>query len=112
MGVRLHLRAGWQTKILRERYELKKVKAKDKQVFESHAIDAWVLAASVMGAAQPACKQLHCTSTIRLNRRQLHMLQFAKGGVRRPQGGTRSLGVKRGALVRHPKVWSLLRRWI
>ena len=31
------------------------------------------------------------------------MLQFAKGGVRRRQGGTRSLGFKRGSYVKHCK---------
>ena len=31
------------------------------------------------------------------------MLQFAKGGVRRRQGGMRSLGFKRGSYVKHPK---------
>jgi hypothetical protein len=103
IGLRLHLREGWQTKALREQHGLKKVKSKAKQVFESHAIDAWVLATSVTGAPQPTCTRLHYTTTIRLDRRQLHMLQFAKGGVRRPQGGTRSLGFKRGTLVRHPK---------
>lgn len=103
MGLSLHLREGWQTKVLREQYGLKKDKAKDKQVFESHAVDAWVLAASVSGAGKPTCTRLHYIRTIQLNRRQLHMLQFAKGGVRRPQGGTRSLGLKRGTLVHHPK---------
>jgi len=31
------------------------------------------------------------------------MLQFSKGGVRRRQGGTLSLGLKKGTLVRHVK---------
>jgi hypothetical protein len=38
-----------------------------------------------------------------LHRRQLHRLQAEKGGQRKPYGGTRSLGLKRGTLVRHPK---------
>src|SRR5207244_5905404 len=39
----------------------------------------------------------------RLHRRQLHRLEASKGGKRLPYGGTRSLGLKRGTLVRHPK---------
>lgn len=39
---------------------------------------------------------------IRLHRRQLHALQ-PKKGVRREYGGTRSLGLKRGALVENKK---------
>jgi hypothetical protein len=38
-----------------------------------------------------------------LHRRQLQKLQAAKGGVRRPEGSTRSLGLKRGTIVVHPK---------
>jgi hypothetical protein len=30
-------------------------------------------------------------------------LQPAKGGIRKPYGGTLSLGLKRGSLVKHPK---------
>src|SRR5215469_8808396 len=52
MGVRLHLREGWQTKALREQYSLSKTKSKAKPVFASHAVDAWVLAASISGAQQ------------------------------------------------------------
>jgi hypothetical protein len=35
------------------------------------------------------------------HRRQLHRLEAAKGGRRQPYGGTLSLGLKRGTLVRH-----------
>jgi len=40
---------------------------------------------------------------LRFHRRQLHHLQFSKGGKRLKYGGTRSLGLKRGSLVIHPK---------
>jgi hypothetical protein len=36
-------------------------------------------------------------------RRQLHRLQFEKGGIHKPYGGTRSNGFKRGRLVKHLK---------
>jgi RRXRR protein len=103
MGLRLHLREGWQIKDLRERYGLMKTKSKSKQSFESHAVDAWVLASSVSGAAHPTCLRLWYLVPVRLHRRQLHRFQATKGGVRAPYGGTRSLGLKRGTLVRHPK---------
>jgi hypothetical protein len=38
-----------------------------------------------------------------LHRRQLHRLEADAGGKRKPYGGTRSLWLKRGTLVRHPK---------
>jgi hypothetical protein len=103
MGVRLHLREGWQTKALRDHYTLSKTSSKAKPVFASHAVDAWVLAASVGGARQPTCQRLWYVVPARLHRRQLHRLEPAKGGVRSPYGGTRSLGVKRGTVVRHAR---------
>ncbi|GHO80794.1 hypothetical protein KSD_85650 [Ktedonobacter sp. SOSP1-85] len=103
MGLTLHLREGWQTKELREQHGLKKTKSKSKQSFESHTVDSWVLAASISGAEHPTCTRLWYMVPAILHRRQLHRLQASKGGVRKPYGGTRSLGVKRGTLVKHKK---------
>jgi hypothetical protein len=101
MGLTVHLRAGWQTKELREQYGLKKTKSKSKQSFASHAVDSWVLAASVSGAEKPTCTRLWYLVPAVLHRRQLQRLQASKGGRRKPYGGTRSLGLKRGTVVRH-----------
>lgn len=106
MGLIVHLNQGYQTADLRARYGLKKTKSKSKQSFESHAVDSWVMAASVTGASHPTEKRLYYISEIRLYRRQLHRFQPEKGGIRKPYGGTRSLGLKRGTLVNHPK-WGL-----
>lgn len=103
LGLTLHLKQGHETKDLRTHFELTKTKQKDKQAFNSHCVDSWVLAASVSGASKPTEKRLHYTTEIRLHRRQLHRLQPEKGGSRKPYGGTMSLGLKRGALVNHPK---------
>jgi hypothetical protein len=103
MGLCVHLRQGWQTKELRERYGLEKTKEKAKPCFTSHAVDAWVLAAEISGAVAPTCTDLFYLVPVRLHRRQLHAFQPAKGGRRRPYGGTRSQGLKRGTLVVHPK---------
>lgn len=103
MGLSVHLREGWQTKALRERFGLKKTKSKRQQSFASHAVDSWVLAASVSGASTPTCTQLWYVVPARLHRRQLHRLQACKGGERKPYGGIRSLGLKRGTLVIHPR---------
>jgi hypothetical protein len=102
MGVTLHLKAGWQTKALREQYGLTKTKDKSAHTFASHAVDAWVLAASISGADKPSCTRLWYVVPAILHRRQLHRLKPAKGGKRPRYGGTRSLGIKRGTLVRHP----------
>ncbi|GIV97766.1 MAG: hypothetical protein KatS3mg057_2423 [Herpetosiphonaceae bacterium] len=103
MGLAVWKYEGWQTKEARDRFGLKKSKSKSRRSFESHAVDAWVLAATVSGATAPTWMRLWYVTTIRLHRRQLHRLQPAKGGKRAPYGGTRSLGLKRGTLVRHPR---------
>lgn len=103
MGLTLHLREGWQTKELREQFGLKKSSSKSRQSFDSHAVDGWVLAASVSGATHPRCTRLWYLVPAVLHRRQLHRFQASTGGERKPYGGTRSLGLKRGTLVRHPK---------
>jgi RRXRR protein len=103
MGLTVHLTQGWQTKEWREKYGLKKTKSKSKPSFESHAVDAWVMAASVSGAPQPTCQRLWYLVPAILHRRQLHRLQACKGGERKPYGSTRSLGLKRGTLLRHAK---------
>jgi hypothetical protein len=103
MGLTVHTRQGWQTQQLREQYGLKKTKSKSKQCFESHCVDAWALAASISGASHPTCTRVWYVVPVRLHRRQLHRFKASKGGRRKPYGGTRSLGLKRGTLVRHPK---------
>jgi len=103
MELAVHLRQGWQTKQLREMYGSRRRKSKSQQSFDSHAVDSWVLAASVSGAKKPTCRRLWYVVPALLHRRQLHRLQASKGGIRKPYGGTRSLGLKRGTVVRHPK---------
>jgi hypothetical protein len=96
-------RSGWETKRMRDTLGLEKIGNKMAEVFGAHCVDSWVLASSVVGGAIPDNTRLLCVTPFRLHRRQLHALQPAKGGVRRPYGGTRSLGFKRGSLVKHPK---------
>jgi hypothetical protein len=103
MGLSVHLKEGWQTKELREKHGLKKTKSKSQRSFDSHTVDSWVLAASVSGASFPTCTRVWYVVPAILHRRQLHRLQAEKGDKRKPYGGTRSLTLKRGTLVRHPR---------
>ena len=96
---------GWETKALRDSLGLKKTKAKMAEVFAAHCVDSWVLANWWTGGhTKPDTTRLLCVTPLRFHRRQLHRLQPAPGGIRRPYGGTRSLGIKRGALVHHPSL--------
>jgi len=103
IGLNLILRHGYETKALRDQYGLKKTSQKNKKSFDSHAVDSFCLASVVSGLQKPTCKKLWYLVPVRLYRRQLHRLQASVGGERKPYGGTRSLGLKRGTLVKHPK---------
>jgi hypothetical protein len=103
MGLAVILRAGMETQALRERFSLLKISDKSRRIFESHCVDAWVLAASETGALHPTTKAIYYAASLRWHRRQLHYLQ-PKAGVRRRYGGTLSLGLKKGTLVKHAKL--------
>ena len=101
---RVETKHGWETKELRDAHGLKKTKCKTAEVFETHCVDAWVLANWwVGGHTKPDNTRLLCIAPLQFHRRQLHRLQPEKGGKRKPYGGTLSLGFKRGSLVWHPK---------
>ena len=101
---KVHLKQGWETKALRDAVGLKKSKAKLSEVFAAHCVDSWVLANWLVGGhTLPENTNMLCISPIRFHRRQLHVMVPAVGGIRKPYGGTRSSGFKRGSLVSHPK---------
>ncbi len=85
---------------------VKKAKLKSAKIFEAHCLDAWVLAG--MGLCHEALEEpdnmsMWCLEPILLHRRQLHVINSTKLGIRKTYGGTRSMGLKRGSLVHHPK---------
>jgi uncharacterized protein (UPF0335 family) len=94
---------GWDTKAMRDALNLKKTGDKAAKHFGAHCVDSWVLASSAVGGVKPDNTDIRFVAALRFHRRQLHAFQPAKGGVRRPYGGTRSLGFKRGSLIKHPK---------
>ncbi len=96
-------RAGWETHALRTELGLPKSRRASKETFWAHCADSWTLAASAVGGPSPDVAAVLRLSPVRLHRRQLHRREPARGGVRRPYGGTRSPGFKRGALVLHPR---------
>ena len=101
---RVETKQGYETKELRDAHGLKKTGRKLAEVFEAHCTDSWVLANWWTGGhTNPDNTRMMCITPLRFHRRQLHRLQAASGGVRSPYGGTRSLGFKRGSLVKHPK---------
>jgi len=95
---------GWETKELRDAHGLKKSTNKMAETFSAHCVDSWVLAnGSTGGHTEPDNTRLMCLTPLRFHRRQLHVQNPILGGVRKAYGGTRSLGFKRGSLVKHVK---------
>jgi len=98
------LKQGYETAELREELGLKKNKNKLSEKFSTHCVDSWVLANWYVGGHdKPDNEEMLIIEPIQLHRRQLHAMQPSIGGLRRLYGGTRSLGFKRGGLVRHIK---------
>lgn len=99
------LKRGYQTAELRQQFRL--VKSSDKMAlrFDAHNVDAWLLAKDALGVTEGRPENIrlvHCRP-LQFRRRSLHLQNPAKGGVRRSHGGTLSLGLKRGSLVKHPR---------
>lgn len=100
----LETKKGYETAAIRDSYGLFKSKNKLSNIFDAHCIDSWVLANSwVGGHAKPDNKNIMLITPLQFHRRQLFRLQIKKDGIKERYGGTRSLGLKRGSLVKHIK---------
>lgn len=98
----LETRQGYETWALRQGAGLKKLGDKMSEAFEAHCIDSWVLANWwVGGHNKPDNTAMLLVAPLHFHRRQLHRLQPEAGGIRKPYGGTRSVGFKRGSLIKH-----------
>ena len=90
---------GWQTKELRDRAGLKKSSSKDELSFDSHAVDAAVIAAEVIGyKGDFSVPSFWVFKRPNLRRRSLHLQTPQKGGVRRVHGGTCALGIRKNTV--------------
>lgn len=104
MGVEYSEYAGYETYEFRNSYGLKKNSNKSKKDFYTHCVDSWVLANEVVGGhTKVDNERVLFLSPLKRYRRQLHRQNPQKGGTRAPYGGTRSMGLERGTLVKHPK---------
>lgn len=101
---KLVTRQGFETHEDRASLGLSKSSRKLSDEFHAHCVDSWVLANHYVGGHTSIDNfdQL-LISPLTFYRRQLHVMNFAKGGVRKQYGSTRSLSFKRGSLVTHPK---------
>ncbi len=97
-------KSGFDTHTMRGELGLTKSKNKMADKFEAHCVDSWILANWFVGGhIEVDNTAMLYIVPLRFHRRQLHALQYSKGGERRSYGGTLSLGIKRGSWVNHPK---------
>jgi len=100
-------KTGFETFTLRNELGLTKSKNKMSNVWEAHCIDAFVLGHSWLGGSMtPSNKKVLCIVPLQFYRRQLHVFKPVRGGIRKNYGGTMSLGLKRGSIIKHKK-WGL-----
>ena len=79
---------GWETSVRRKELGLEKTPKKEEQTPESHVNDAIALASLVLGPVELTDFDFDVVRRPKLCRRQLHLQNPAKGGVRRKYGGT------------------------
>lgn len=103
LGLELHIAEGYETAELRQIAGLKKNPAKLVYDFYTHAVDAWVLANAVTeGHLYPDMVQLTKLTRREYYKRQLHLFNPEKRGVRRKYGcSVLSKGIYKGTLARY-----------
>ena len=99
----LYLVHGYETKEWRDMSKYKKSSNKLNDCWEAHNVDSHVLCEIGLGGCIKSFKKILRLEFLHLHRRQLHVLQFAKEGIRKLYGGTRSMGFKRGSWIKHIK---------
>lgn len=93
---------GFDTYNWRNYRGFKKTKNKLSNVWEAHNVDSHCLCEMYLGVVPPF-KGILRVNFLNYFKRQLHVQNPIKGGIRKQYGGTLSLGLKRGTLVKHPK---------
>jgi hypothetical protein len=100
----LILKVGYETYTRRNMLGFKKLKDKFSDSFYSHNVDSWVLASFVTGKRDIDTTKVFRMIPLKFHRRVIHNLSPAKGGHRKKFGGTRSLGFKRGSVIKHSEL--------
>jgi hypothetical protein len=97
---KLKLVEGAETARLRRRFHIKKSSNKRERSVWSHAVDALVIAADTTKLKHLEAPSFYVWRRLQYPCRQLHKLQPAEGAKRRREGGSASLGFRKGDVVR------------
>jgi RRXRR protein len=100
LGPVLSKTEGYQTKEHRDKRGFEKSKDKLSYIWEAHNVDSHALAEIALKKEVNPFRSLYRIDFLEYRRRELHMQNFAKGGLRQKNGSTVSLGLSRGSVVR------------
>jgi hypothetical protein len=100
----LTLKQGYDTFERRNLLSFKKSSKKLEEKFDAHNVDSWVLASFITRKTNIDNKSMFRIVPMQLHRRQLHRYEPGLGGIRKPYGGTNSLGFRRGSIVKHNRL--------
>ena len=103
LNLNLILKEGWETAALRTNHSLTKSKDKMSDKWDAHCVDSWVLASVPLAQTPELNQSMIVAKPLRFHRRQLHVFQPTKGGIRKEYGSTRSLGLRRGSIISYSK---------
>ena len=92
---------GYATKEHRDLRGFKKISNKKADKWEAHNVDSHSLCEMQLGVQLPIVRKIYKVQFFNFPRRQLQMQCPAKGNVRKPYGGTISMGISKGTLIRH-----------
>jgi hypothetical protein len=102
-GLMLHETKGFETKTHRDIRGFKKTKKKLDNVWEAHCVDSHALCEMATGTEIKPFKGMYIFENFCFSRRQLHVQNFSKCGLRKEYGSAISMGIARGSLVKHLK---------
>jgi len=104
---------GWQTSERRKEMRLEKSGEKDARTPESHVSDAIALCSLILGDVKITPFHFDVVRRPKYSRRMLHAEQPAKGGIRRPYGGTTTPFIfRKGDYVEAVQGGRAVRGWV
>ena len=101
LGLQLILTEGYGTKSHRDKRNFFKSNNKLDFKWEAHNVDSHSLTEMVLKKEVKPYFGLWQINFLRYHRRQLHVQNPIKGSIRKPYGGTVSLGMSRGSIVKY-----------
>jgi len=101
LGLKLIKTQGYQTHAHRIARRLEKSKRKLDFSWEAHNVDSHVLCELVLGQDIKPFKSIYRLNFLEFHRRQLHVQNPIRNGIRKPYGTTISLGIPRGSIVKY-----------